>query len=180
MVALIEKGTWDKVKEDYELGKYKTLKELSERHGVSYQHLRNRIVDNGWKEALMERSNKIQREIEETKVDLASEYLKNTFKRSLKYEKMIDRSQEMLSTSNDGTPLLDVDAIVAYSKAELNIHALAKSALRISDKVDVTTGGQSIGDSFVTAIQKLRESKDTPVLTSEQVTAVIEAEIIPD
>lgn len=178
MVALVEKSVWDKVKEDYELGKYKTLRELAERHGVSYQHLRNRSIDNGWKAQVMARTNKIQQVIEEKKVDLVSDYLSRTYKRSLKYEKMIDRSQEMLSTSNDGTPLLDVDAIVAYSKAELNIHALAKSALRISDKVDVISGGQSIGDSFVTAIAKLREDANTPKLTSEQVTQVIEAEIV--
>lgn len=178
MVALVERSTWEEARKEYEIGNYKTLKELAERCKVDYQCLRQRIYTERWKDALLTRNDKVLQSMQEVKEDLASQYLSRTFKRAEKYEKMIEASQAMQSTTNEGVPLLDVDAIVAYSKAELNIHALAKSALRISDKVDVTSGGQSIGDSFVTAIQKLREDANTPKLTSEQVTQVIEAEII--
>ena len=177
MVATIDRNVWDRVKLDYRAGNWKTLKDLSDKHGVNYSLLRNRVYGQ-WKQELDAVTHKVMQKMDEVKVDLGKEYLVSSFKRAKRYEAIIDKSQEMLSTDNSGTPLLDVDAIVAYSKAELNIHALAKSALRISDKFDVTSNNQSIGDSFVTAIAKLREDKSTPVLTSSQIDQVLEAELI--
>lgn len=181
MVALVQKSVWDQVRDDYDQGNYKTLVELAERHGVKPKDVFNR-VQRSWKQELEERKAIVSRNVDALKEDLAKDYLSSTFKRAKRYEKLIDLSQEQLAAASgvEGLPILDPDALLAYSKVEATVHGIAKSALRISDKVDLTTGGQTIGDSFVTAIQKLREDANTPKLTSAQIDSVLEAEIIPD
>lgn len=180
MVAQVERNVWDKVRDDYELGNYKTIKELSERFNVDYDCLRQRMVRESWKESLVTRNAVLSQKVDEMKEDLASSYLKSSFKRALKYEKLIDLSQEQLASMSgkDGLPVLDPEALVQYSKVEATVHAMAKSALRISDKVDLTSNGASIGESFVMAVQKLRQSENTPKLTTEQIDVVLDAEII--
>jgi len=178
MVASVHRSAWDKVREDYELGNFKTLKELSERHSVGYSALRQRIYDEKWREKFRLRTDRVLQVIEEKKLSRVDSYLEKTFKRAEKYEKMIEASQSQASLTNEGIPQLDVDELLSYTKAELNIHALAKSALRISDKIDVTSGGQNIGESFVSAIQKLRGEQGAPQLTEKDLGAVMEAEVV--
>lgn len=180
MVANYKQSDMELARIDYEAGDYKNLLELAKKHNLNYQALRDKIYREDWKSKVSTRNNAILQKVGETKEELAKEYLLSTFRRAKRYEKLIDASIEQQSTSNDGTPLLDVEAIEGYTRAEQRIHELAKSALRIPDakQIDVTSQGQSLGDSFISAIEKLRASNDRPKLTDADLKQVLNAEIV--
>lgn len=179
------KLVWFKVRMEYEEGSYKSVRELGDKYGINENTLHSRIRTEKWREKKEKILVKAQARVEMkvlSELEFKNSYLKNSFLRAKGYEKLIDVSKENLgSKTSDGTPVLDPEAIEAYTRSELRIHELAKSALRISDKaeVDIKSGGVSIGESFLQAITKLRES-NLPKLTEEDLKAVLEMEVIPD
>lgn len=178
------KEVWDKIQLDYFAGNFRTLKELASKYDLPERSVRNKICHNSWNRLKEERQRALLSKVNEIKESEAEKYLKSTLKRVFRYEKIIDASLDNLgSKTSDGTPLLDPEAINDYTIAEQRIHALGKSALMIPDasrNVDITSKGQSLGESLVSAIAKVRESESGLKITSQDVDRIIEAEIIED
>lgn len=167
MVALnqTQETKWLACKMEYEeSGGSINLAQLAEKHGVKYHALRKRAQRELWKAKMSQLSQRIEEKI----LSKAESYLERKYSRVLKYEAMIDASQSQQSTTNEGIPLLDVDQISDYVLAESRLHDISTSCLRISDKHDVTNTVE-LGDSFISAISKLRSDPSTPVLSSEDV-----------
>lgn len=173
----------EQCKYDYITSNFKSVYELARTYGINEDTLHGRVIRENWEDLRQKKLEEIKSKMEKKASSLGEEYLLNTFKRAKRYEKLIDSSMENLgSKDSEGNPLLDPDAINTYTLAETRIHELAKSALRIPDirNLDVTSKGQSIGESLVSALQKLRETDKTPPLTNEEVDRIIEAEIIDE
>lgn len=173
MVAL--RSTWDSVREDFELGKYVSLIELSQKYGVNYQVLRNKIHKQHWKDPLITKRNERLQKIEEFKETEAQKWVKETVSRSYRYRKDIDSARSQCGTDAAGNPLLEPSDLKDFSAVENTMDLMARRSLGLSEKVEVT---QQLGDSFISAISKLREDKNTPKLTSADIDRVLEAEII--
>lgn len=170
---------------EYESGSWKSLTELGNKYGIHVKTLYGRIVREKWDQKRKEILRKVEARAQNMvmkEVDQSQEYLRNAFKRALRLEKITDASLSQASLTNDGTPLVDLDQVDVLTRAELRIHELAKSALRIIpvSQVDHTSNGQSLGDSFVSAIAKLRADANTPNLSQDEVDKVIEAEVIDE
>lgn len=174
-------ATWAKVKMEFEDGSYTSLAELSRKYGINPITLRTRMVREQWNERQRALQSKVEQKIEEVKVDIGKEYLLNSFSRSKKYEKIIDASLAQLGANAEGIPLVEPSDLDAFTRSELRIHELAKSALRIPTvaSVDLTTKGLSFGESIVTAIRKLRENPSQIVdITPEQIAMVKDMEVV--
>lgn len=165
--AIASKETWLRIQTDYEAGNYKTLAELSSRYGISDSALEKRVSRGKWYEkqsALRQRVSEKVIEVAETEVQA---YLKRTFKRTEKWEKIIDASISQQPTTADGTPLVETDQIDQLTKAELRIHELGKSSLRIVDSKHIEhTGGIAVFN--VTEAIKALRAQPVPDLTSEE------------
>lgn len=173
----------DQCKLDYLIGNWKSITELAIRHGLHPRTLCFRIKRESWEEERQRKLTEANSKIEETRESIVEKYLKKTFARAEKYERIIDASRDNLgSKDKNGTPLLDPDAINTYTLAEARIHELAKSALRIPDakSLDITTKGQSLGEDLAQAIQRLRENPSVPKLDDSDLERILEAEIIDD
>lgn len=183
MEAKTSQAILDQCRYDYETGNFKSVYELAERYGINKNTLHQRVIREKWEELRLKKVKEIESKLEKKALSVGEEYLLNTFKRAKRYEKIIDSSMENLGSKDaEGNPLLDPDAINTFTLAETRIHELAKSALRIPDirNLDVTSKGQSLGESLVSAIQKLRETDKTPPLTSADCDRILEAEIVDD
>lgn len=178
------KEVWQQVRIDYDTGNWKTIRELGERYNINPRTLATKIYNDRWNIEKSEKEKELLNKVKQVKETEAEKYLKNTFKRVLRYETIIDASLDNLGSKDEkGTPLLDPEAINDYTIAEQRVHAIARSALRIPDapqNVDITSKGQSIGESLLSAISRFREDKSLPELTEEQVEQIIEAEIIDE
>ena len=172
----------DRCRFDYEIGNFKSVTELAERYGINHDTLHQRIIREDWEESRLNRLKKLESKMEKIAVNVGEEYLKNTFLRIKKYEKLIDVSiQNRTKKDEEGNPLLDPDDLNTYTLTEARIHEVAKSALRIPDAkaIDITSKGQSLGESFASALQKLRESgRNAPRLTNEDADRIADAEIV--
>lgn len=165
------------VKLEYEAGTYITLIDLAKKYGINPITLRTRMNREGWLEKQRTLQNKVERVVEKEKVSQVQEYLQSSFLRSKKYELLIDKSIDQI-----GGPIEPGD-LDAFTRSELRIHELAKSALRIPSvaSVDLKSGGLSIGESIVTAIEKLRANPGSIVpITSKDVDRVLEMEVVDD
>lgn len=174
--------TWLKVRCDYEAGNYTSQQELAERYGINAQTLRNRIINQKWNQIKQESERLLLDRVGEIKESEAEKYLKRTAKRMLRYEKIIDVSQKQLANDvENGIPIMDSEALNDYTLAESRIHEIAKSALRIPDVrqgIDITSKGQSLGESLVSAIAKLRDNQELPVLSDSEKQKIREADIV--
>lgn len=175
--------TWRKVKAEFQAGSYLSLKALAKKYGINPITLNTRMNREKWNEEQRSLQNKVEAVIERKvlkEVDLASDYLAKSFERTKRYEKLVDASQEYFgSKTADGTALLDPDALDSYSKTESRIHEWAKSCLRIIpvSQVDHTSNGESLGQSFISAIAKLRGNPESPKLSDQDLGRVLEAEV---
>lgn len=166
---------------DYEIGNFKSVTELAERYGINHDTLHQRIIREDWEKSRLNRLAKLETKMEKIAVNIGEEYLKNTFLRAKKYEKLIDVSiQNRTKKDSEGNPMLDPDDLNSYTLTESRIHDIAKSALRIPDAkaIDITTKGESLGESLVQAIAKLRDNKTAVNVTMEQADQIAEYEII--
>lgn len=170
----VSKETWLRIQADYESGNYKSLAELAGRYGVEGGALEMRVSRGKWYERQRSLRCKVLEGVGKVAETEVQKYLAKAFKRSERLEQLIDSSIEQQPTNAKGLPLVDTDQIDQITRAELRIHELAKSALRIVDSknVDVTSGGQSIAANFTEAVKKLREMAATealPELTDEEI-----------
>ncbi len=181
--AKYTKEHWERVRVDFDTGNYKTISELACRHGMTRKDLDNRMYNERWNDKREIKYKEVLGNVSKIKEDLASAYLKRAAKRFERYEKLIDVSQEQLGSRDaKGNPVLDPDSIGTYTMAEARVHEMMKSALRIPDvkNLDITSKGQSIGESIAGAIEKLRNDPNRPVHSLEDEQMLIEAEIVED
>lgn len=180
------KETWVKIEGCYMAGSFLSIRELGDRFGVHEKTLQSRILREDWKSKREALLSKVELKIEQKTlkaVDKAQEYLSNSFLRAKKYEALIEASIAQNATNERGVAIVAPSDLDAYSRSELRIHELALSALRIPRTValDVTSKGLSVGESIVTAIEKLRANPTQIVdITAEEVARIAEMEVIPD
>lgn len=170
------KEVWEKVRIEFEAGTYKSMRELAEKHNITLSSLKQKVYVNKWRQKQIALYAKVSQVIEQKALSLAerqSSYLERLSKRGEKYEQLIDAS---LSQIGD---LVDPDSIDSLTKSEIRIKELSCTGLRIPtlSGMDITSQGKSLGDSFVSAIAKLRESNG-PKLTSQDLSKALDAEII--
>lgn len=170
-------------KTDYVNGLCKSIAELAVKYGINENTLNSRICREKWQQLRESKIKQLEAKIEVKTQSLGEIYLENTIRRMKRYEKIIEVSQEQLSSKNeDGIPVLTPDDINTYTLSEQRINAMSMSAHRIpvATSVDVTTKGQSIGESLVTAIAKLRNSGKCIDITMEQAKQISQLEVIED
>lgn len=175
----------DKCRFDYEMGNWKSLRELAERYSINPKTLQGRIVREKWEESRKAKLSALESKLDETKEVLVRNYLEGTFKRARRYEKLIDSAQKKLNlgVDDEGLPVIPPDTLNTYTLMEARIHELCRKTLGIADptqSVDVTSKGQSIGESLLSAIQKVRENPEKYQLSKEEEQRIIEAEIIDE
>lgn len=172
---------WIQCRTSYERGDFKSVRELGERFGIKEFTLHSRINREGWKEKKEQLLAKVQSTLEKQVVKELTEqesYLKRSYLRQQRYEKIIDASLSQLATTPEGIPMAEPSDIDCLTRSENRIAELSRIALRIPvlSSLDVITGGQSLGESFVQAIAKLRAS-EAPKLTEEDLQKALEAEV---
>lgn len=176
------RSTWDSIKREFELGSYLSLQELSDKYKVNPVTLRTRMFREKWNQKQRTLQNKVELVIENKLLKEANEvksYLASSFERAKRYEKIADASIAQAATNEEGIPLVDPSMLDEVTRSLLRLHELAKSSLRLpSVEMDIKSNGQSLGESFVQAIAKLRESKDAPRLNSSDLSKALDADIV--
>lgn len=181
---ILSKEQWSKLEIDYRTGNFKSIAELAQRYGIKENTLVVNIIRRGWKEEVEKASHELSLKVTKTVINEGELYLKRSIKRVERYEKIIDVSHENLGSKNsEGIPVLDPEAINDYTLAETRLHSWGKSCYMIPDasrSLDITSKGQSLGESLVSALAKVRASGEPSRITSEDVTRIIEADIVEE
>lgn len=179
-----DKATLALVQAEYVNGTCKSIAELASKYNIHQTTLGQRIIRENWAELRNLKMRELEEKVSEKVQSIGETYLKSTFQRMKRYEKMIEASQQNLGSKDvDGTPLLDPDAINTYTLAESRIFDISKSALRIPEvkqQMDLTSAGQSLGESLVSAIAKLRATPGQGQLSEQEKQRILEAEIVED
>lgn len=175
------RSTWVALKAEFNSGSYISLELLAKKHGILPSTLRSRMVREKWNDQQRALQHKVEQVIQERVLTLAekqSDYLFRLSKRGEKYERIIDASMETLGSKDaNGTPLLDPEAIDQYTRSENRIMELNRVAYKIAplSQLDITSKGASLGDSFVSAIAKLRADSQAPKLNDSDVSKILDA-----
>lgn len=169
--AKTSQAVLDQVKFSYMSGDFKNISELAVRFGLNNKTLHSRIDREEWEKEREEYLRSIQKKAVKVGVDSWVEMVKD---RSKKDWDIIDRSIDNIGSE------VDPDTMLTSVKARKILDDMVRRSYGLSDSLDVRSGGQSIGESLVSALQKLRETDKTPPLTNEEVDRIIEAEIIDE
>lgn len=161
---------WLKARIEFESGQG-NLKELAKRHNLSYFAILKRAERQQWRRIGLTVSSKVAKAIE-SKADL---WVNQTVERGFRYRSDIDATRSQSGSDASGNALLEPADIRTLAQAESVIDSMARRSLGLAERVDITTNGESLGDSFISAISKLRADPSTPVLSSEDVSRVIDA-----
>lgn len=185
MEYAIEPGLYPKIKSDYILGKG-SVREVCESYGVNQESeikaVKQRSYLEKWPEERKSYLDSICSELLEEKKIEAIEWEKEVSKTSKREWNYISHSVETLVQSGQG---IDSDTIAGYARARKTYDDMARRALGLIDpdkRLDITSNGQSIGESLVSALERLRdapESKGRPVveLTEAEIEYLRTAEI---
>lgn len=169
-----------KVEYDYLTGNYKSIAELARKYKVKEVTLYARIKREQWdlkRESIVKESDK---KIEKGVINEAELWLKRVKERSLKDWSIIDQSIDGLVQSTGGVEPADLRNYIAARKLLDDMHRRALGLLDAPQSLDITSKGQSLGESLLSAIAKLRQDQSVPKITSEEVDQIIEAEIIDE
>lgn len=169
-------GLWLEIKTCYQNGEG-TLHELAERFQVGKKAVEARCYREGWKREMQEVCMMIKEKVAEKSASEATKWVSETIARSYRYRRDLDASRSQCGNDGQGNALIDSDVMRDYVSSENTIDVMCRRSLGLSEKVEVT---QQLGDSFISAISKLRADPSTPVLSSQDIDRVLEAEIIPD
>lgn len=164
-------GMWLEIKTCYQNSEG-TLHELAERFGVGKKAVEMRCYREGWKREMKEVCRMVKEKVAEQSASEATKWVQDSIRRAYRYRADIDASREQGGMAPDGRALMDSDVMLQYAGVELKMDEMARRSLGLSEKVEVT---QQLGDSFISAISKLRADPSTPVLSSEDVSRVIDA-----
>lgn len=164
-----------RIKYDYQSNNYKSVSELARRYGMKECTLHARIKHEGWDEEKEEWLKKASKRIEKTVVDEAGEWVQMVKSRAKKDWKVIDKSiDDLVGLQEDSHGNItivngaDPGAMRSYAQARKCLDDMARRCLGLADapqSVDLKSGGVSIGQSIVDAIQRLRNDPERPSLT---------------
>ena len=176
------KETWLKVRTEFEAGTYTSLVELAHKYGIHWKTMESRMRLEGWRERKQVLLSKVNAKVQEKVVGRVEQYLSRLTLRAEKYEKMLDASIAQQSQTNEGIPQCDADQLDVLTRAELRVVEMNKVGLRLAPpSVDITSKGLSVGESIVTAIQKLRDNPSAIVpVSSADVDRVLEMEVVDE
>lgn len=177
------RDTWTKLKAEFHAGTYLSLKALAKKYGVNPITLNTRMNREKWNEEQRTLQKKVEAVIEQKVIKEVSEttaYLQRLSKRATKYEAIIDASlNQSGSKDENGTNVLDLEAIDVVTRSEARLVEMQRTALRIPalSAMDHTSAGMDLGSSFVQALAKLREDPNAPKLSDSDLQKVLEADI---
>lgn len=174
------KEVLQQVKYEYQAGTYKSVAELAERYGINQFSLHSRIKREKWDEKKEQILAIAEKNIEKAVLSEANEWINRVKTRSLKDWQIIDSSIDGMVAAAGGVEPSDLRS---YIQARKVLDDMSRRALGLADpsqNVDITSKGQSIGESLISAIAKLRETEDRPRLTEEDKRRILEAEIIDE
>lgn len=170
----------DQCRYDYEIGNFKSVMELASRYGINGKSLHARIEREDWEKSRLEKLRKIEKKLSEKAQSKAELWLE-------KMEESSKKDLEILSSRLNLEPKelqkLNYEELTALIRTKKVVDDIARRALGIPEpktQVDVTSKGQSIGESLVQAIAKLRADPNRPQLTEEEKARILEAEIVDD
>lgn len=182
----VEPSLIPKIKADYIQGKG-SMSEVCQSYGVveSLKTVQIKAWKEKWTEQRKDFLDKVSQKAIKSAESEALEWQKTVSSRVKKDWKFIDKSIDMLCAEDvEGKPLsgIDPDAIAKYYKARKYMDDMVRRSLGLADpttKLDLTSGGKSIGENLVEAIAALR-SANTPKLEEEEVQRILEAEIVEE
>lgn len=166
-----------KVRYQYETGNFRSVSELARQYGVKPCTLHARIKTEGWDKKRDQILQKTSLKMEKEAVNEVDSWLKRVKERTLKDWEIIDRSIDNIGSEIDPETLLP---FIRGRKLLDDMHRRAQGIADPTHNVDITSKGQSLGESLVSAIAKVRESESGLKITSQDVDRIIEAEIIED
>jgi hypothetical protein len=169
-----------KVRYDYESGNYKSISELAEKYGINQRSLYSRMSREGWAQVKKEALVKAHHNIKKAVLSEAQKWVDMVKARAKKDFSIIDKSIDDVVSSSNG---IEASEIRNYTQARKLLDDMARRAYGLSDPVqgvDVISKGQSVGESIISAIEKLRADSSRPKLTEEDLQRVLEAEIIDE
>lgn len=178
MAFAVEPSLIPKIKADYVKGKG-SIREICESYGVEFNPIRVRAVKEGWTEQKEQFLTNIAQNSIENAQNEAKEWEKLVYSASKEDFLLISESIRQLKESGQG---IDAEAIGGYSRARKLLDDMARRSLGLADptsKVDVTSGGKSMGENFIEAIEALRAA-NLPKLSEEEVQRIMEAEIVDE
>lgn len=181
------KPKWHVIKGAYQKGQG-SCRALAERFNVSFAALRNRHAREKWTVSKKQFETKVIQSAEEkTLVAVEASVEELVLEQKAHIQRTIALCNalyiDITRSRAQLLPAIDPVALDALSRSLVRINSVARESLGIPDKptsIDLTSKNRSLGESFVSAIQKLRENPATPKLTSRDIDLVIEAGIIDD
>lgn len=174
------KEVWEQVRIDYHLGNWKSLEELANRYTINPNTLRRKVINNEWNLEREKLQSTLLTKVEVLKESEVEEWIKIVKERSKKDWEIIDSSIDGMVDAAGG---IEPSDLRSYIQARKVLDDMARRALGLADPthaIDITSKGQSLGESLLSAISKLRESPDKPKLSEEDKQRILEAEIIDD
>lgn len=167
----------DKCRYDYQIGNFKTIEELASRYGMNSVTLHGRMRREGWKEERERKLMEVEAKLCENALSEADSWLK-TIRETTKKDLKILSSR--LNLNEEQIKNLDYEELTALIRTKKVVDDMARRSLGLSDSIDVTSKGQSLGESLVSAIQRLREDPNRPKLSEDDKRAILEAEIVDE
>lgn len=176
----VEPSLIPKIKADYIKGKG-SVREIAEKYGVGeeFKTLEVRASKEKWTSLRQSHLNRLCEKPLEKEISQAKEWESLVFSTSKEDFLLISESIRQLKESGQG---IDAEAIGGYSRARKLLDDMARRSLGLADptsKVDVTSGGKSMGENFIEAIEALRAA-NLPKLSEEEVQRIMEAEIVDE
>lgn len=175
---------------EYMAGDFKSVSELARKYGIKENTLCVRAKREGWEEKRNQLLQKNSKKITEAIQNEANLWVNRVKERSLKDWKIIDKSIDELvgiqEDANGNVTLIngaDPGAMRSYIQARKLLDDMARRCLGLQDapkSLDLTSKGQSLGESLLSAISKIRANGGQSKISSEDVDRILEAEIIDD
>lgn len=166
-----------KVKCEYQAGSYKSVSELASRYGIPIKNLHSRIKREGWDIEKEELQRKVANSLEKKVIREANSWENRVEERTLKDWQIIDRSIDNIGEE------IDPETLLPFIRGRKILDDMNRRSRGLSDpthSIDLTSKGQSLGESLVSAIQKARENPNPIKITSEEVQRIIEADIVEE
>lgn len=161
----------EQCKYDYVNSNFKSVYELARTYSINKDSLHGRINRENWEDLRQKKLTELKRKSDKVGVNVWVDRVKA---RSEKDWEIIDRSIDNIGSE------VDPDTMLTSVKARKILDDMVRRAYGLSDSLDLKSGGQSLGESFASALQKLRETDKSPPLTSSDCDRILEAEIVDE
>lgn len=174
----VEPSLLPRIKADYIKGKG-SVRQIAEKYGADFDPLRVRASKEGWTQEREKYLESLSRNSLKRDQNRASEWEDLVFNTSKEDFLLITESIRQLKESGQG---IDSEHIGGYARARKLLDDMARRSLGLTEpvsRVDVTSGGKSIGENLVEAISALRGAA-VPKLEDSEVQRILEAEIVEE